>query len=349
MTGLDKDQTVLGDITLTGGGTSAANDITVQDMTTGIASTVTYKTQTHTADFADFDDEKLAAQAALKGAESGDVSVQMNASGTKYQMMIGKTILAEADYAADEVTVIFEDDAGNTILSVTPKAVGTNWGTADAMLPLKVGKLDTGITYQAPVGAGDVINTWNVCTTNNVQGNETSDSDLASTIFTLDKSKIVDGGSIPLGDTTYTFAVGKDSAYKGADTVVDLTQHEADSDELLHQAGELLSRAAKDNAAFSEGHQGNGVISLHENKGQTDYQKGELNTLEGFEKVVSYHGVQKEGSSLKLQIGIYYFRRTRYNTCIKGGKQESAHATRSLMRRMWKWVVKNGEGCYSHW
>ena len=225
MTGLDKDQTVLGDITLTGGGTSAANDITVQDMTTGIASTVTYKTQTHTADFADFDDEKLAAQAALKGAESGDVSVQMNASGTKYQMMIGKTILAEADYAADEVTVIFEDDAGNTILSVTPKAVGTNWGTADAMLPLKVGKLDTGITYQAPVGAGDVINTWNVGTTNNVQGNETSDSDLASTIFTLDKSKIVDGGSIPLGDTTYTFAVGKDSAYKGAHTVVDLTQH----------------------------------------------------------------------------------------------------------------------------
>ena len=41
--------------------------------------------------------------------------------------------------------------------------------------------------------------------------------------FALDTTIVKDGGALKIGDTTYTFAVGKNSSFKGGSNVIDLT------------------------------------------------------------------------------------------------------------------------------
>ena len=66
---------------------------------------------------------------------------------------------------------------------------------------------------------------------------------------------ITDGSTLTIGDTTYTFAVGKGSSFKGGENVIDLTDMTAD--DLVNKGkdtmGEIASRittAAKDNKNF---------------------------------------------------------------------------------------------------
>jgi len=104
----------------------------------------------------------------------------------------------------------------------------------------------------------------------------------AQASIALTQASIVDGAAIKIGDTTYTFAVGKDSKFKGAANVVDLTDTPNGASVNLHDAAVRLSQAAKDNAQFYVGtNASTGVISLTEKEGGIDYNKYNLAGSDG--------------------------------------------------------------------
>jgi len=68
-------------------------------------------------------------------------------------------------------------------------------------------------------------------------------------------SKIKDGSTLTIGDTTYTFAVGKGSAYKDGQNVIDLTDMtvetvKAGDNDTLGKIASRITTAAKDNKNF---------------------------------------------------------------------------------------------------
>jgi flagellin len=98
----------------------------------------------------------------------------------------------------------------------------------------------------------------------------------------LTKAGIADGSTLTIGDTTYTFAVGSDSAFKDYDNVIDLTDMTADEVDTAakNTMGEIAARvttAAQDNKNFSVTSNtavgttnGLGTISLTEKEGGVD-------------------------------------------------------------------------------
>ncbi len=98
---------------------------------------------------------------------------------------------------------------------------------------------------------------------------------LASTVITLDTTKVKDGTAIRLGDQTYTFSIGEDSKYKDVENVVrvdDLVKGtdytETDGKVTLTATGlekmlDKFAEVASNNKTFSVGHrQTSGQISL---------------------------------------------------------------------------------------
>ena len=95
--------------------------------------------------------------------------------------------------------------------------------------------------------------------------------------MTLTDDDIVDGRTLKIGDTTYIFAVGADSKYKGAANVVDLTDKKAGTTGIVADAAKRLSTAAKDNKNFKVGTTTTtGVITFTEREGGVDYSKNNL-------------------------------------------------------------------------
>ncbi len=98
---------------------------------------------------------------------------------------------------------------------------------------------------------------------------------LASTVITLDTTKVKDGTAIRLGDQTYTFSIGEDSKYKDVENVVrvdDLVKGtdytETDGKVTLTTTGlekmlDKFAEVASNNKTFSVGHRKtDGQISL---------------------------------------------------------------------------------------
>jgi flagellin len=134
----------------------------------------------------------------------------------------------------------------------------------------------------------------------------------------LSKIGIADGSTLTIGDTTYTFAVGSDSAYKNFNDVVDLTDIKAD--EIANYYGKIADRittAAQDNKNFSVSAQspvkkgsGDGKIYLTELEGGVDTDnyklEGTSNAKDGdWTGLVKYGkaDVSNMGTALSLQIG----------------------------------------------
>ena len=137
---------------------------------------------------------------------------------------------------------------------------------------------------------------------------------------------IEDGSTLTIGDTTYTFAVGKDSAYKDFDNVIDLTDMTVDT---VHNAGKpelgkiasRITTAAQNNKNFTVtaisavGNNGDGKIYLTEKEGGVDTDnyklEGEANKTAGASKDGDWTGLVKfgkvdtanMGTALTLQIG----------------------------------------------
>ena len=100
--------------------------------------------------------------------------------------------------------------------------------------------------------------------------------------FTLTADHVKDGGTLTIGDTTYVFAVGKDSKYKNQANVVDLTDKTATSDDLLTEAAQRLSAVAENNKNFFvETDAKTAKVYLTEKEGGVDYTKNNLSGTDG--------------------------------------------------------------------
>ena len=142
--------------------------------------------------------------------------------------------------------------------------------------------------------------------------------------FALDTTIVKDGGALKIGDTTYTFAVGKNSSFKGGSNVIDLTDMTATSTKLVGIAAGRLTAAAKNNKNFYVGTDydkatGKTMIRVTEKEGGVDYEVNNLagddgkgaNGTVGTINATSTHWrnlIQKgvasiSGSNLTLQIG----------------------------------------------
>ena len=117
---------------------------------------------------------------------------------------------------------------------------------------------------------------------------------------TFNLANIADGTAIKIGDTTYTFAVGKNSKFTGAENVVDLTAYEVGTADLDKRAAEALSKAAASNSQVSVGFN-NTSITLTEREGAIDHSKFDLTQTTGWAGFVQM-GAASSGS-LTLQIG----------------------------------------------
>ena len=95
--------------------------------------------------------------------------------------------------------------------------------------------------------------------------------------FTLTANDVKDGKAIKIGDTTYVFAVGKDSKFKDYDNAIDLTDYKEIKATDINVAAQRLAQVAKNNKNFHVGSNLNdGVISLTEKEGGVDYSKNNL-------------------------------------------------------------------------
>ena len=151
--------------------------------------------------------------------------------------------------------------------------------------------------------------------------------------FALSKAAAQNGNALTIGDTTYIFAVGKDSKYTqaGGDNIVivDLTDQILQTgttyltDEQMKIAAQRLAKAAESNSNFYVGSTvGSVTISLTEKEGGVDYSVNNLagadgkstingSTAKGDSKLTDWAGLVKlgkatmtvNGSSLTLQIG----------------------------------------------
>ena len=137
-------------------------------------------------------------------------------------------------------------------------------------------------------------------------------------------SKIKDGTTLTIGDTTYTFALGKKSAFKDLENVIDLTDMSKIDSTDKTQLGKLASRitaAAKDNKNFKVTHNSavgtttpDGKLYLTELEGGVDTENYKLegpdnnkvNAQDGdWSGLVKLGSINSDamGTALTLQIG----------------------------------------------
>jgi flagellin len=135
---------------------------------------------------------------------------------------------------------------------------------------------------------------------------------------------IADGSTLTIGDTTYTFAVGKDSDFKSSNNVIDLTgltasdvKGAAADKKILGKIADQITTAAANNKNFKVtttspvGGSGNGYIYLTEKEGGVDTENYKLEgptttAVDGNWAGLIKFGRQdtsKMGTALQLQIG----------------------------------------------
>ena len=129
----------------------------------------------------------------------------------------------------------------------------------------------------------------------------------AQATFALTDDFVKDGAALKLGDTTYVFAVGKNSKYKDyGDNVIDLTDKELGSNgklslSALNTAAQRLATAAQGNKQFIVGSTVGSatgvtkpVISLTEREGGIDYT---VNNLAGDDGLAPGNGATTAGDA----------------------------------------------------
>ncbi|MCI8397791.1 MAG: flagellin, partial [Oscillibacter sp.] len=198
-------------------------------------------------------------------------------------------------------------DANGTIFTVDMSAAGANPTVkpteSDFQDAFTNGKVVAKLGKEATV-----TGTINGATQNIQLGSDGGDNRVANTTIDLGDYFQKDGTTITLGDTTYTIAVGKDSKFKDAKNVIDLTDFEPNNVDAKVAATRLTTVAKNNNGIFSVGHDGAGKTTLQqlsEVKDSTD--------MTSREKIASYIKIStvdakslrdvKTASGLTLQIG----------------------------------------------
>ena len=95
--------------------------------------------------------------------------------------------------------------------------------------------------------------------------------------FSFVADDIKDGLTIKIGDSTYTFAVGKDSKFKGKEGVIDMTDFKEGATDIEKAAAMRLANAAKGNgAAYVTADTTSGTVYIDEKLGSLDRSKWDV-------------------------------------------------------------------------
>ncbi len=168
------------------------------------------------------------------------------------------------------------------------------------------------MTTEAGSKPGGASGTYNIGTTETVQGAAKADGEWASTTFQLTADMVADGSKLTIGKETYVFSNDPDVELADGEKLVDLSKLKDPTD--LEEVGIALSEAAKGNELFTVGvPDANGKITLHETKANAEAFDGgtggvDLSTKEKIEAQLSCTKTTvtppKEGAKgLRLQIG----------------------------------------------
>ena len=178
-----------------------------------------------------------------------------------------------------------------------------------------VGQAFTVATVAGTGGGGATTSasgTYNIGTTETVQGAAKTDGKWASTTFKLTADMVADGSKLTIGKETYVFSKDPDVKLAGDEKLVDLSKLQDPTD--LEEVGIALAEAAKGNEMFTVGvPDENGKITLHETKANAEaFDAGtggaDLTTKEKIEAqlkatVVTTTAPKEGAKGLRLQIG----------------------------------------------
>ena len=246
--------------------------------------------------------------AGLDGLASGNVSVAYNknannGAGAWEMTADGKTVTLTADATTTAGKLELSSPAGDVLFTIDMSSATVKPTESDFQDAFANGKTVAKLGKEATV-----TGTINGATQNIQKGSDGGDDRVANTTIDLSEYFQKDGTTITLGDTTYTIAVGKDSKFKDAKNVIDLTDFEPNNVDAKVAATRLTAVAKNNNGIFSIGHDGNGNTTLQqlsEVKDSTD--------MTTREKIASYIKIStvdakslrdvKTASGLTLQIG----------------------------------------------
>jgi len=245
---------------------------------------------------------------------SVDVGKTIEFNGKKFKVTssVADTAKEIAKYAMEKFGDLYEKvEANGQTLVITAKYTVTGTNVPNGV-SIKTGGVKEEQITMTPVDVNSTADgTWNVKTTENVPGAVSGAGVLASTTFKLNSGIVKDKNTLTIGNKTFTFKVGKNSSTTG-DNVIDLSDLEEGDEDLIGKAAERLSQQTTD--VFTIGYDASkeGVISIHEKKGQTIYTNGELSDLKSFDELVYFNSAKDEsvtetttalGKALTLQIG----------------------------------------------
>ena len=264
-----------------------------------VAITVTFQlTADKTATFS------VAAGQEMDGADIAEAIAKNLTSGATYDSDVGVTVMTTA---SDSKFHFYAEGNKLVIQEINPAA--------------KQADID-GLVFNAKFSGGVALNTGgntvgNVLISGN-NGNQfqvTPETEpvanatrvYAQATFALTDDFVKDGAALKLGDTTYVFAVGKNSKYKDyGDNVIDLTDKELGSNgklslSALNTAAQRLATAAQGNKQFIVGSTVGSatgvtkpVISLTEREGGIDYT---VNNLAGDDGLAPGNGATTTGDA----------------------------------------------------
>ena len=200
--------------------------------------------------------------------------------------------ITDADASASGTQIAI----GGKNFTVTDKGDGTlSFVQTDAVAAstdLVDGNMTVSVTGTGTMTGKD----YNFATTNIVNGTLNGGERLGSTYIDLTEDMVLDGNTITLGSTTYTFTTTGASGTN----MVDLSDLDANASDYMTQVAAKLTAAAASNALFSVGHDG-ARLSLVEKTGQATAFN--LETIEDFEKAIQINGAKTASQGLTLQIG----------------------------------------------
>ncbi len=223
---------------------------------------------------------------------------------------------------AQAIADAVNDNGGITIDGqVVTATVAAGAGGKNTKITIEAANQQTTTGFQIPTatleagqaaGTTSASGTYNIGTTETVQGAAKADGEWASTTFQLTADMVADGSKLTIGKETYVFSNDPDVELADGEKLVDLSKLKDPTD--LEEVGIALSEAAKGNELFTVGvPDANGKITLHETKANAEAFDGgtggvDLSTKEKIEAQLSCTKTTvtppKEGAKgLRLQIG----------------------------------------------
>ena len=267
--------------------------------------------------------------ASLTGTATGALDAKKIAAliATKFKgtaaansLMITSTGAFDKGATGNKALYLSATDNGNGTVTFKVNAYSTAGGTYKAITSTNlkeamdaVGsaaankKLDVTVAVDDN-GKGTVANGNNVGTLNITNNQKAEAGKLGNTVITIDPTKIKDGSVLNIAGEKYTFAIGKDSAYKSGTNVIDLTGIVKDASDLSgtltqQQKDDIaaaITRATAGNKTLNVGFQNNDWTKMtltEKSDGQgnsadtvTEDMKKAMSTKDGFQKLVSLTG-----------------------------------------------------------